>query len=87
MAQPLEVVAFGHKGLDDPVLTTLRETYLPSKVVVLTTADSIKAEDSMVPLLDSKHSINGETTVYVCREFTCKKPVTNAIDLATELKS
>jgi uncharacterized protein YyaL (SSP411 family) len=87
MAQPLEVVAFGHKGLDDPVLATLRETYLPSKVVVLTTANSVKAEDPMVPLLDSKHSINGETTVYVCREFTCKKPVTNAVDLATELKS
>ncbi len=87
MAQPLEVVVFGHKGLDDPVLTSLRESYLPSKVVVLTTENSVEVEGLMFPLLGSKHSINGQTTVYVCREFTCKKPVTNAVDLTVALNS
>ena len=86
LASPLEVVAVEHKGLDDPVLTPLRETYRPSKVVVLKRSGCVSGDESLVPLTNSKPAIDGHTTVYVCRDFTCGSPVTSAADLTRELQ-
>ncbi|MEO1098514.1 MAG: thioredoxin domain-containing protein, partial [Bacteroidota bacterium] len=45
--------------------------YLPNKVVMGAT------EESDLPLMESKYAMNGETTIYVCYNKTCKLPVTS----------
>lgn len=45
--------------------------YLPNKVVM----GAEKSSD--LPLMKSKYAMNGETTIYVCYNKTCKLPVTS----------
>ena len=40
-----------------------------------------------VPLLDRREMVDGKTTVYLCEQFTCKAPVTDAEGLKTQLES
>ena len=54
--------------------------YLPNKVVM--GAD----EASDLPLMEGKHAMNGETTIYVCYNKTCKLPVTSIERAYEQLK-
>ena len=41
---------------------------------------------SVVPLLGERVAVNGRPTAYVCRNFTCRLPVTDPAALAAQLK-
>ncbi len=74
-----EVVLIGDSG-------DLREVvwrdYLPFKVVV-PSADGAGSEG--IPLLEGKSLVDGKATAYVCENFSCRRPVSDAEDLASEL--
>ena len=55
----------------DAVARQLVKRYLPNKVVMGTTGKSD------LPLVKGKTTRNGETTIYVCYDKTCKLPVTS----------
>jgi len=38
-----------------------------------------------VPLLEGRHLVGGSPTVYVCREFTCRTPLTDPLELREAL--
>jgi hypothetical protein len=39
-----------------------------------------------VPLLEGRHLVDGSPAVYVCRNFTCRIPLTDPMDLADALR-
>ena len=60
------------------ILRVLREAYRPNLIVALAT-DDVERHAS-IPLLNGRAMIDGRTTVYVCRNFACKLPVTSATE-------
>ena len=79
---PKEIAIVG--PIDDArtqaLLDTVRREFIPNKVVALLdpTADSADAVEKMIPLLLGKTQVNGLPSVYVCKNFTCKLPVTDS---------
>lgn len=71
-----EVALVGNPTQGDmrAILDALRQAYRPNVVTALTRAD---ADDShVVPLLRQRVALDGQATVYVCRHFACRMPVT-----------
>jgi hypothetical protein len=55
--------------------------YAPNRVVALKPTEDASA----VPLLEDRIRIKGQPTAYVCRDFACRLPVTDAESLRFEL--
>jgi hypothetical protein len=89
---PKEIAIVGHPGGEDTaaLLRVVHENFIPNKVVAFADASSSDAAalESRIPLLASKHMVDGKAAAFVCKEFTCKAPVTTpdallaALDLA-----
>jgi uncharacterized protein len=56
----------------------------PNQVLAVAPAD--RAASSAVPLLHDRVAIDGRPTAYVCRNFACNLPVTDAAALAEQLQ-
>ena len=65
------------------ILTTLRWPFRPNVVVAWSREDVARHET--IPLLSERSTLSGQATVYVCRNFTCRLPVTTAEDSAAAL--
>jgi len=63
-------------GNPDPFLPVLRKRYLPRAVVAATG-----------PLLRDRPQLDGKPTAYVCENFTCKQPVTDAAAFEEQLNA
>ena len=61
---------------------TIWSDYQPNKVVVLAENGE---NANLIPLLAERKMIDGKTTVYVCENFVCQRPVTKAEDLKEQL--
>ena len=77
---------------DDPVTLALLEAasggYTPNRVVALATGDvgsSVGLGPSAIPLLQGRTQLGGRPTAYVCRDFACRLPVTDADALREQL--
>ncbi|HRH41644.1 MAG TPA: thioredoxin domain-containing protein [Pyrinomonadaceae bacterium] len=57
--------------------------YLPNKIIVL--AENAENAET-IPLLAERKLIDGKTTVYVCENFVCQRPVTTIEELKEQLK-
>lgn len=75
-----EIVVIG--GKSNELKQEVYKNYLPNKVVVLA-KNTENAE--FIPLLQERKMIEGKTTVYVCENFTCQKPVTSVQELNEQL--
>jgi uncharacterized protein len=80
----IQVALVGDSG--DPVLRSLErvvaENYVPS--LVLAVGNGV--EGSNVRLLDDRTAQGGRPTAYVCRGYTCDAPVTDPLEMATQLE-
>jgi hypothetical protein len=77
LAGPLEVAVAG--PADDPRTRELHRTALLSPV------PAVVATGSGVPLMEGRTPVDGRPAAYVCREFTCRMPVTDTGALKHEL--
>jgi len=59
------------------------EQYVPSLVL----AGGLQTANSPVKLLDDRPFVGGNPTAYVCRSYTCDKPVTKPKELSAQLES
>jgi hypothetical protein len=66
---PREIAIAG--TVDAPVARAALASFDPRAVVAVGPADEV------VPLLAGKALVDGETTVYVCERFVCRRPVTD----------
>jgi hypothetical protein len=68
------------------LLRAVHRGYSPNKVVAqLDPADN--ETPKRVPLLAGRPQLDGKPTAYVCRNFTCRKPVNDPEELARQLET
>jgi uncharacterized protein YyaL (SSP411 family) len=72
---PREIAIIGVPG--DDVARAALARWQPGAVVAFGPAAGI-------PLLEDKHAVDGKPTVYVCENFACQAPVTDAAMLAAQ---
>jgi uncharacterized protein YyaL (SSP411 family) len=76
-----EVVIVGDPNAEDTkeMVKTLRKAFVPSKVVLLRPADAERADITLLAeFTKDLASLNGRATAYVCRNFRCELPTTEA---------
>ena len=76
-----EIVILGEKRKEFE--QAIWSEYLPDKILIL--AERARANDELIPLLQDRQQIDGKTTVYICENFTCQKPLTELDDLRKQL--
>ncbi len=76
-----EIAIAGKRGSADTrrFLELIHGRFIPNKVLaqVEPAAPGSKAVEERIPLLRYKGMISGKTTVYLCRNYKCKLPVTD----------
>ncbi len=78
LSSPLEIAVAGSAASPETqaMLRAVRQPFVPNKVVGL--AEQPKGKHSaVIPYLDRKIPIGGKPTVYICRNYTCKRPLTD----------
>ncbi len=82
-----EVVIAGNKGAEDTkiMLAALRREFIPGKVVVLRPVQDPEII-GIAEYTGNMTSIDGRATAYVCRNYGCRLPVTDAGEMLELLK-
>ncbi|MDN5326218.1 MAG: uncharacterized protein PWP41_914, partial [Moorella sp. (in: firmicutes)] len=85
-----EIVLAGERETGDTraLLRVLRAAYLPSAVLVLRPGGREGEEVTrLIPYTAGQEPVNGKATLYLCRNFACRAPVTTAGELEQWLSS
>ena len=89
LAPPREVVIAGKPGAQDTarLLEAVSSVFLPNVVFAFgsTAGPASRAQTFAMPLLEGKIPLGGAAAAYVCEDFACRKPMTDADDLASLL--
>ena len=84
LGDPPEIVVVGTDDPQHELLSTVRATYLPSKVLLVARSpDAIDPE--ALPLLRDRDAIDGKPAAFVCHQGTCNLPVTTGDALRAQL--
>ncbi|MBI4640500.1 MAG: thioredoxin domain-containing protein, partial [Candidatus Tectomicrobia bacterium] len=77
---PKEIVIIGGRRAPDTqaLLNTVYQLYLPNKTVVVVDPSQDSSDALANPLFEDKDQIDGKATAYVCQNFACSMPVTDA---------
>ncbi|MDD5435018.1 MAG: thioredoxin domain-containing protein [Nitrospira sp.] len=80
-----ELTICGRNNADDikNLLKRLGEQYIPDKVIYLIggLTDETKKESDLPEFARGKTSMEGKATAYICRNFTCSRPLTEWEDI------
>jgi uncharacterized protein YyaL (SSP411 family) len=85
-----EVVIAGTPGAVDTgnMLSALRGSYHPNKVVILHPADDGSSDITrLAPFIKSQTSRDGKATAYVCRNYACQAPTTEVDAMLVALEA
>ena len=89
-SQPKEVVIVGSPAdrATKALLRAVDKIYEPNKVVLLSDPawEQVTAWQETIPLLRGKVLVGGKPAAYVCRNYTCRRPVTTDEELLRELE-
>jgi hypothetical protein len=81
---PVELAFVGAEG--DPALQALehaaRAMFLPNRIIARSTGANGAARH---PLLAGKSLVDGKPALYICRNFTCRRPLTDPSEVADAL--
>jgi uncharacterized protein YyaL (SSP411 family) len=88
VGSPAEIVIIGDSAsaATSELSATVWRDFLPNKVVVQASPADAEKRQSM-PLLKGKTPLNNQSTAFVCEQFTCQSPVTDAQSLASQLRA
>ena len=86
LSRTKEIVIVGERGEDGTraLLAEAYRRYIPNRVL-LGTADGDDGDMYDMPLLANRQRIDGLPTAYVCEDYVCQLPVTDALALAGQL--
>jgi hypothetical protein len=78
-----EILIVGEQESADTqkVLAEIHQMFLPNTVVLLLPHDKRSLDRIMFPFADSYCQIDKKTTVYVCTNYQCHRPVTKIQEL------
>ena len=78
--------ATGSEPLEDDALDrAIALQYLPFSIQLRLAPDEQRALAGSLPFLSGMRPVGGVTAAYVCRDFTCRQPVTTIEALQQEL--
>jgi hypothetical protein len=80
-----QVVIVGDSAGDGELVRRVGQQYLPFAVSLNLTPSSQAALAPKLPFVASMHPVDGSPAAYICRNFTCRAPVTTVAQLAREL--
>ena len=78
-SQEIAIVGAREDAATQALLAEVRRHYLPHTVVALKEPEE---QETMLPLLQGRTLVDGKPAAYVCENFACKLPVTDAAALA-----
>ncbi|WP_018133134.1 thioredoxin domain-containing protein [Effusibacillus pohliae] len=83
-----EIVIAGDPAASDTqeMLRMVRGEFLPNAVVVLNPTGKEADMGERFPVVQGKKAIDGKATVYVCENYACQAPVTDAAELKQLLR-
>jgi uncharacterized protein YyaL (SSP411 family) len=81
LASPLQIVVATRSPADDELLRIAQSAFLPRRVLLIAGGELAQ----LIPELRGMDLINGQPAAYVCRNFTCDLPITEAEVLAAKL--
>ena len=86
-ASPFHIVIVGEKNSGDTrcLLNVVHETFSPFQNLILLDESSREYFISHLPFVSEMKILEGQATAYICRDFACRQPVSNAEDLRAEL--
>jgi len=81
------VVVAGAKDDDNTraLLDAVRSKYMPNAVLVRVDPTGQDATAEILPWVSAMRTRDGRAAAYVCREFACQAPTTDAATLAAQL--
>jgi uncharacterized protein YyaL (SSP411 family) len=80
-----QVVIAENGGGDHEIARALALQYRPFAITLRVSPDRRRALAGSLPLVAGMEPVNGATAAYVCRNFTCRQPVTTVDGLLQEL--
>jgi len=80
-----QVVLVSDEGAGHDLQALVARTYVPFAVTLNLSADRRAALAHALPFVAAMRPVNGRPAAYVCRDFTCRAPVTTEADLKREL--
>jgi len=85
LQSPLELVLVGTPGEPgyEALRSALGQRFLPN--AIFAHLDPSQATDDSLPLVEGKALVAGRAALYVCRNFTCKAPVTSPDEIERAL--
>jgi uncharacterized protein len=88
LSSPHEIAVIGEPDAADTraLVSTVFSRYLPNKVVAAAAPDDARARHS-IKLLADRAQLDGKATAYVCHNYYCEAPVTEAEKLAAQLEA
>ncbi|MBH0189579.1 MAG: hypothetical protein HP493_12300 [Nitrospira sp.] len=82
---PLELAFVGDETQEG--LRALRravaDQYLPNRII----ATAAPGTPSSLPLLEGKQPVDGQPALYICRNFSCRQPITNPLAISDALQT
>lgn len=82
---PLELAFVGDETQEG--LRALRravaDQYLPNRIIATATPST----PSSLPLLEGKQPLDGQPALYICRNFSCRQPITNPLAISDALQT
>jgi uncharacterized protein YyaL (SSP411 family) len=87
LGEPHEIALVGDPEADDTLalLEVINRPYRPNQVLALARPGDGDIGEA-IPLLASRHQLDGTATAYVCRNYTCKLPVNTPQALERDLQ-
>jgi hypothetical protein len=84
--QPREIViVHPPPPLDGRLVATVRDRFVPNRVLTVVGASDVAARAALVPLVEGKEPQNGRSTAYVCTRGVCRLPTGDPAELARQL--
>ncbi|MFO0773537.1 MAG: aldo/keto reductase [Nitrospiraceae bacterium] len=83
---PTEVAIVGRRGSADrsALEAALRAEFLPNRLLAFHEPD---AAPTRLPLLTNRTMVNGQAALYVCRNYTCRAPITTPSEVAAAVRA
>lgn len=72
---PVELAIVPGKSIDElhALRAAVTQCYIPNRVV----ATSLPGHSSALPLLKDRTAVSGAATLYICRNYSCRQPITD----------
>jgi uncharacterized protein YyaL (SSP411 family) len=86
MAGSRQAVVVSGDGAGNDLSAVLARMYLPFTLTLNLSADRQAALARVLPFVAAMRPVNGAPAAYVCRDFTCRAPVTAVAELQRELE-